>query len=208
MQHAIALPHAEIVHRQHIRPPEGEDQQHLHSPAADAANGCQPLDQRFVGHPVRLTAIGHGAVQRLGADVADRRDLAGGKAASAQRRLGGCHDRIRVAERSPRKQRRKSCRGSPPPLGHAAADARWPGPGLRTDYAGAECRAAVARPTNQLRRIADRCSDAACPARLDLPSSCARRSQLNWLAFALWYRDTRPLFCFHADPLCPRYEPS
>src|SRR3954452_15089693 len=35
---AIPLAHPEIVYRQDVGPPQGEDQQHLHSPTTDAAD--------------------------------------------------------------------------------------------------------------------------------------------------------------------------
>ncbi|CAH2599734.1 conserved protein of unknown function [Rhodovastum atsumiense] len=94
VQHAVAVAHAVIVHRQHIRPPEREDQQHLHGPAPDAADRGQAFDQRGVAQPDGTAPVRHDTRFGLGRDVTDRGDLRRGKADAPQRRLaGGQHHR-------------------------------------------------------------------------------------------------------------------
>ena len=46
----VPLAHAVVRHRQHVRPPQAEDQQHLHRPGADAAHLGEPLHDIRVRH--------------------------------------------------------------------------------------------------------------------------------------------------------------
>jgi hypothetical protein len=88
IQMSIAIPYAEIVHRQHVRPPQREDQQHLHRPSPHAANRRQPLDQIGVGQSRRTAPCRHRAIHRRGTDRPHRRDLRLRKAARPQLVVG------------------------------------------------------------------------------------------------------------------------
>jgi len=65
----------EVVHGQHIRAPEVEYQEHLHRPAADAADLGETLDDRFVLERDQRLEIGHHSLQRLRGEVLERGDL-------------------------------------------------------------------------------------------------------------------------------------
>ena len=42
--------HAQVSHRQHVRPPEGKDQEHVRGPDADALDVCKRRDHLFIAH--------------------------------------------------------------------------------------------------------------------------------------------------------------
>ena len=82
----IALAHAEVVHRQDVGTSEGEDQEHLDGPPADAADAQQPLDDRLVVQPRGRPPRRHRAGQRVAGDVLDRAHLGAREAGAAQSR--------------------------------------------------------------------------------------------------------------------------
>src|SRR5947199_2729410 len=72
----IAFTHAEIVDGQHVGPPEGEDQQHLDGPAADAVDRRHPGDDLLVTQAQRGAPRRYRALERVPRDVLDRLHLA------------------------------------------------------------------------------------------------------------------------------------
>ena len=70
-----AVTDAEIVDRQDVRASELEDQQHFDCPAADSADGRQPLDDFIVGEFVDLAGGRNHPVEALGGDVLNGQNL-------------------------------------------------------------------------------------------------------------------------------------
>jgi len=92
---AKARPQPKVIHRQHIRAPEVEYQEHLHRPAADAAHLGEALDDRFVFERAQGVAIGDHSLKRLGGEVLQRRDLGEREAGGPQRFGRSVEDRLR-----------------------------------------------------------------------------------------------------------------
>jgi hypothetical protein len=64
--HALSQP--QVVHRQHVRAVEDEDQEHLRSPPADAVHPHERLDDFLVVHATEA-ANGDGAVGEVLGEV-------------------------------------------------------------------------------------------------------------------------------------------
>ena len=72
------LAHAIVGHRQHIRPPHAENQQHFHRPRPNPAHRRQPLDNLRVRHLPDRRVGGHCPVQGAGRQVLQRLALVSG----------------------------------------------------------------------------------------------------------------------------------
>src|SRR5712691_11962002 len=98
---AVALTNAEVVDGPHVEAAELEHQVHLRRPTADAAHGYERCNELVVAEPRRPIQV-DGAVEDLGRQVAQRRELVRGQPGRPQRFVGYCSQRLgrqRVADR-------------------------------------------------------------------------------------------------------------
>jgi len=72
---AKAMPHAEVIDRQHIAASQVEHQQHLHGPRADATHLRQALDDCGVGLRCQLVHRWHHAAQALVSQIPECHEL-------------------------------------------------------------------------------------------------------------------------------------
>src|SRR6185503_6902982 len=59
-----ALPHAEVIGGQHVRAAQAEDEEHLHRPPADPADGIQPADDLLIRKRADLAQGRHRPLDR------------------------------------------------------------------------------------------------------------------------------------------------
>jgi hypothetical protein len=87
-----ALAHAEIIHRQHVRPSEREHQIHLNRPAPDTARCRQPLDDFLVAQLRERPRFGDDALDPLLRNIAQCRYLLARQSRAAQDLVAGAQN--------------------------------------------------------------------------------------------------------------------
>src|SRR5262245_3014260 len=78
---------AEIANREHVKPSERKDQEHMYGPNANPFDGSQHFDDLFIAHSRQAVEFER-SVLRFSREVFDERDLAVGHSYSSDRLVG------------------------------------------------------------------------------------------------------------------------